>query len=265
MHEGSEHSKDVVRERFARAAEGYASDVILAEGEELAAMVAAAALGGGERVLDVATGAGHTALAFAPHVAEVVATDLTPEMLAAARRLSERRGLVNVRFEVADAEALPSPDASFDVVTARFAPHHFPHPDRFCAQARRVLRRGGRLVLFDNMAPEDDELDEFINRVERRRDPGHHRAHRISEWTAMLTNAGFQVSASPPLTRKVYEYDGWTARQHLPEDEKQALARWLLQAPPRCADYFAITADGDRMVSLEATFGLVTATAPAGT
>lgn len=259
MDDATEHSKRLVTDRFARATDGYVRHTILAEGGELAAMVELARLTGAERVLDVATGGGHTALAFAPHVVEVVATDLTPEMLRAASGLAAERGIRNVRFEIADAEALPYRDASFDVVTVRFAPHHFPDPAGFCAEVARVTRPGGRFVMFDNMAPEDAELDEFMNEFERRRDPGHRRAHRPSEWRAMLTAAGMTVEPSPPPARKTYEYDEWTARMHVPPGEKAALTRWLLAAPPHCADFYRIVADGDRVISLEATFGLIAA------
>lgn len=259
MDEATQHSKRLVTDRFARATQGYLRDRILAQGDELAAMIELARLTGAERVLDVATGGGHTALAFAPHVAEVVATDLVPEMLAAARGLAVERGATNVRFEIADAEALPYEDAAFDVVTVRFAPHHFPDPARFCAEAARVLRSGGRLVMFDNMAPEDPELDEFMNQFERRRDPGHRRAYRMSEWQAMLAAASMRVEAAPPLRRKRYDYDEWTARMHVPAGEKAALGAWLRAAPPRCAEYFQIVADGDRLIALEATFGLLAA------
>ena len=70
-------------------------------------------------MLDVATGAGHTALAFAPHVAKVTATDITEEMLAETRKLAESRGLANVKTLTANAEDLPFPDASFDLVVCR--------------------------------------------------------------------------------------------------------------------------------------------------
>ena len=61
------------------------------------------------RVLDVATGAGHTALAFAPHVAKVTATDITEEMLREARKLAASRGLTNVRTLHAKQGTFPSP------------------------------------------------------------------------------------------------------------------------------------------------------------
>jgi ubiquinone/menaquinone biosynthesis C-methylase UbiE len=248
-----------VQAGFARAADHYVASAILAEGAELARMLELAQLRGGERVLDVATGGGHTALAFAAHVGEVVASDLTPAMLAAARRHVAQRGAGNVRFEVADAEALPFQDGEFDLVTARFAPHHFPQPAAFLSESARVLRPGGRLIMFDNMAPEDPELDAFVNRLEAWRDPGHVRSHRCSEWQTMMTAAGFTVEAADPLVRKLYPYEDWTARQSMPSEDRDALERWLLEAPPRCAEFFRLTVEHGRVVSLEATFGLIAA------
>src|ERR687888_1275240 len=95
----SEEQKELARARFGRSAGSYVTSTILAEGGELPRMLDLARLTGAERVLDVATGGGHTALAFAPHVREVVATDLTPEMLEAAERFVRGQGAENVRFE----------------------------------------------------------------------------------------------------------------------------------------------------------------------
>ncbi|PZR94305.1 MAG: SAM-dependent methyltransferase [Candidatus Nephthysia bennettiae] len=242
---------------FARSADRYVESATLAEGAELERMLELARMTGSERVLDVATGGGHTALAFAPHAREVVATDLTPAMLAAAARHLARKGASNVRFQVADAEELPFQDAQFDVVTARFAPHHFPQPRAFVAESARVLRPGGRLIIFDNVAPEDEELDAFVNRLEAWRDPSHVRSHRSSEWQSMLTAAGLDIDAADPLVRKLYPYPDWTARQSMPPEERDALEGWLLKAPPRCAEYFCVVVEQGRVTSLEATFGLV--------
>lgn len=253
----AEEVKRRAQARFGAAAERYVTDRIHVEGDELDRLLELARLTGGERILDVATGGGHTALAFAPHVREVVALDLTPPMLDAAARYVTARGVHNVVFRLGDAEALPFAAGEFDVVAARYAPHHFPRPERFVAEAARVLSHGGRLVMFDNMVPEDDELDAFMNRFEVWRDPSHVRAHRSSEWAALMAAAGFTVEVADPLVRKRYDFSEWTAKQSMPAGERDALERWLLAAPAHCREFFSVTQTDGGLAWLEATFGAI--------
>ena len=242
--------KNLAQEQFGAAAQGYVTSAIHARGGDLQRLIELAQVHGDERMLDVATGGGHTALAFAPYVREVVASDLTPRMLEAAEAFIRGQGVVNVRFERADAEDLPFESASFDIVTARIAPHHFPNPQRFVQEVARVLRPGGLFLLDDNMAPEDSELDVFMNRFENWRDPSHVRAHRASEWAGWLAAAGLRVEQIDPLTSKRYDFPDWAARMNMPGAERDALEAWLLAAPPRCAEFFKIVAEDGRVRSL---------------
>jgi ubiquinone/menaquinone biosynthesis C-methylase UbiE len=126
-----------------------ARDVIAALGPLL---VEAAGIRAGQRVLDVAAGTGNVAIPAALAGADVVASDLTPELLDLGRREAERRG-VTLRWEVGDAEALQYETGSFDVVTScvgvMFAPHHQPAADELV----RVARPGGTIALA-NWTPE---------------------------------------------------------------------------------------------------------------
>ena len=248
-----------ISSRFGAAAGNYVSSAVHAEGDDLPRLVELARLRGDERVLDVATGGGHTALAFAPHVWEVVASDLTPDMLAAAEEFIRGRGIENVRFELADAEALPFADGSFDVVVCRIAAHHFPDPEIFVREAARVLKPGGRFLLNDNVAPEDPELDEFMNRFEKRRDPGHVRAHRVSEWQAFMEGAGLHVEHVEPPGRKPYPFEEWTSRIGMPEHERGELEAWFLAAPQRFSDFFEVVVEDGRLVSLRGVYAVLVA------
>jgi hypothetical protein len=78
----------------------------------------------------------------------------------------------------------------------------------------------------------------------------------------MLRAAGFVAVAADPLVRKLYVFEDWTARQSMPPEERDGLERWLLAAPPRLAEFFRITAEDGRVVSLEATFGVIAALTP---
>jgi len=107
-------------------------------------LVAAAGIGAGQRVLDVAAGSGNAAIPAARTGAEVVASDLTPELVAAGERVAADEGLA-LTWQVADAEALPFADADFDAVVScigvMFAPHHQAAADELV----RVCRPGGTI------------------------------------------------------------------------------------------------------------------------
>ncbi len=141
-------------------------------------------------VLDVATGAGHVALALAPLVSSVVATDLATGMVDKARERGTEAGVPNLECGIADAERLPLDDEPFDLVTCRIAPHHFVDINAAIGEAARVLRPGGRYVVVDSMSPDDPELDAFLDMVERRRDPTHVRSYRRDEWMRIIERAG---------------------------------------------------------------------------
>jgi ubiquinone/menaquinone biosynthesis C-methylase UbiE len=251
-----------VQDTFSAAAENYVRSRTHSEGPDLRRMVELAQPTGEELVLDVATGGGHTALAFAPHVREVVATDFTPEMLTAAERFIRGRGIINVRFQAADAESLPFPDGTFDIVTTRVAPHHFPNPERYVAEVARVLRSGGVFVLDDNIAPEDDELDAFLNRLEKWRDPSHVRSHRVSQWRAWIEQAGLTVEHVEPMEWKQYAFQEWTSRTLMPEEERDRLEAWLLEAPHRAAEFFRIEIEDGRVISAWTMFAIIVSRRP---
>lgn len=100
----------------------------------------------GQKVLDVAAGNGNASLAAARRWCDVVATDYVPSLLARAGERAEAERLA-IEFREADAEALPFPDASFDVVLSTFGVMFTPDQDRAAAEMVRVCRRGGKIGL----------------------------------------------------------------------------------------------------------------------
>ncbi len=251
--------KNLVQAQFGAVAERYITSVTHAHGGDLARMIELAQPHSDERLLDIATGGGHTALAFAPLVREVVATDLTPRMLEVAEAFIREQGAANVTFQVADAEALPFPAEDFEIVTTRIAPHHFSNPRQYVREVARVLRPGGVFVLDDNMAPDDQELDAFLNRFEQWRDPSHVRSHTIAEWSAWIQAAGLQIEHVEPLQSKLYKFANWAEQMRMPAAERAALEAWLIAAPPRCAEFFQIVVENGHVQSLTSRYSLIVA------
>jgi ubiquinone/menaquinone biosynthesis C-methylase UbiE len=204
-------TSSLVQQKFGEAAADYAASPVHAAGPSLARLVALIETKPTWRVLDIATGAGHTALAFAPNVAKVTASDITPEMLSQTRRLAKERKLGNVVATRASADDLPFPDTSYNLVTCRLAAHHFGDPAGFVREAARVLIPGGTFALVDNISPEDEALALRYNAFEKLRDPSHGRCLDLDEWRGIIRDAGLTSMKSEIMDQDI-AFDPWVAR-----------------------------------------------------
>ncbi|HZD57135.1 MAG TPA: class I SAM-dependent methyltransferase [Anaerolineales bacterium] len=225
-----EDSKSLSRKRYTKYGQGYVKSETHAKGEDLEGLLAMAQPQPDWMVLDVATGAGHTALKLAPLVAKVIATDLTPKMLAVARDFIAAQGVENVEFRQADAEELPFEDETFELVTCRIAAHHFPNPGRFVQQSARVLKPDGLLLLQDQVVPEDPETGQYINAFETLRDPSHNRALSENEWVEILQRHGLTVEDTR-LVVKRHAFLEWAEMQGCTPAVIEQLSEMLREAP----------------------------------
>ena len=221
-------TKTLVQEQFGKTAASYLTSAPHAKGASLDRLVALAAPHKDWRALDVATGGGHVAYSFAPHVARVWATDITQEMLDLVRAEAQKRGLGNIRIAYAKAEALPFEDESFDLVTCRIAPHLFDSIPDFLAEVQRVLKPGGTFALVDNVVTAGS-VGDYVNAFERFRDPSHLRAWTMEEWRAALQNAALSVTHEEQIYKKM-EFKSWAAR-HDANMQRFLVAMLALAAP----------------------------------
>jgi SAM-dependent methyltransferase len=205
------------------------------------ALVEAAQIQRGSAVLDVATGPGEPALMIAEFVGpegKVLGIDAVAEMVEAARREAQRRGLQNASFAVADAQVLPAEASSFDAVVSRFGVMFFPSPVRAVREMLRVLRPGGRMALavwyFAERNPFHYILSRAVGRYVESPPPAADApdAFRFAEpgkLRAVLSEAG-AAGASEDLLRfsiraTVSLDEFWTLRSEMSESLRSKLAK----------------------------------------
>ena len=232
--------QDDIRRQFGAAAADYVTAASFAAGDDLEILASWAEGGEDSRLLDVATGGGHTALRLSKLYGQVVASDLTEPMLDAARSFIRGQDASNIEFVVADAENLPFEDGSFDAVSCRIAPHHFPSPGRFVQEVARVLRDGGTFLLEDTVAPSDYRLASILTELESLRDPTHVRSLTQPEWTELLRGAGFDIEHEA-IDRKRHDLEPWMDRSRTPQSLREQIRTLLGSADSATVAEFKLT------------------------
>jgi ubiquinone/menaquinone biosynthesis C-methylase UbiE len=219
---------EIVRQSFTTQATAFASNPWISNEERIARLVSAARLTGTERVLDIATGPGYIAEAFAKDSREVVGMDLTEAMLSIARTRTEERGVKNVSFRTGDAQNLPFDEGQFDVVVCRLALHHVQEPAKVVSGMSRVCRRDGMVLVEDIYASEHSARAAYQDRWEILRDPSHVRALPLSELLHIFRDAGLEIETVNTADDLCPEVERWMATTKVPA-ERAAEMRLLLE------------------------------------
>lgn len=213
-------------EQFGRAAATYplAPDPIVAE--QLRGLVAMADPRPVDHLLDVGTGAGAVALAFAAHVARVTAVDVAPAMLERAELARVERGVGNVDVRWADAAALPYPAETFDLVTSRDLLCYFSELGPLFEGWRRVLRPTGKLLLDEVVGSEDPVKRATHQALETQRDPAIARLYAESEIAGALAQAGFRLERGE-IYHVAQDEQSWLTTAALTDEERGHLLEML--------------------------------------
>jgi ubiquinone/menaquinone biosynthesis C-methylase UbiE len=197
-----------VRDEFARQAETFSASAAITDAALTQRFVTALGAAAQGSVLDVACGPGILSAAIAKTAREVVAFDLTPQMLKKAAQRCAEAGLDNVTFREGNATELPFADAAFDAVVTRLSVHHFDRPARVMSEISRVLRPGGHFVLADVISSEVPAESELQNAIEILRDPSHVRMLPGSELTSLVKDEGFAIESLTSWD-KPREFEEW--------------------------------------------------------
>jgi len=233
----------IVQGQFGPQAQVYLESAVHAQGEDLERMVRAIGPRPGARVLDLGCGGGHVGFRLSALVGEVVAFDLSDAMLEVVAAEATRRGLNNLTTRQGFVEALPFPDASFDVVASRYSAHHWRDFEAGLAEARRVLKPDGLAVWVDVISPDSSLLDSWLQTLELLRDPSHVRNYSVDQWSQAAKAAGF-LPGDTSLFRVHLEFAAWVQRMKTPEAHVLAIRSMQTRASADVARHFGIESDG---------------------
>lgn len=240
-----QHAASIVA-GFTAQAESFNTSAVAADGDMLDRITAWAQPGRDECWLEAACGPGLIARRLAPEVAAVTGFDLTPAMIAVAKREAATAGLDNATFTIGDATALPVADGFFDCAVSRFSLHHIPVPERLITEMARVVKPGGKLVLVDPLADEEPQAAAWSQEVERLRDPSHWASLSLSQLHAMIAGSAWRLEREEVMALEL-DFDDWLARgQAAPA--QQELAERLVSEPPAGATCFQVRTLGGRRI-----------------
>ena len=234
---------EVVQRQFGEQASAYLSSAVHAQGSEFALLQAELAGHADARLLDLGCGAGHVSFHVAPLVAEVVAYDLSQQMLDVVGAAAIERGLNNIVTERGAAERLPFADASFDFVFSRYSAHHWSDLGLALREVRRVLKPGGVAAFVDVMSPGSPLLDTYLQSVEVLRDTSHVRDYSAGEWLQQVSEAGL-CTRSHTRQRLRLEYTSWVERMRTPEPMRAAIRQLQQAMGDEVRQHYQIEADG---------------------
>jgi ubiquinone/menaquinone biosynthesis C-methylase UbiE len=226
MEAGMDHLERTRRE-FTRQAAGFSASAATTDQAQVARLVEAIGSAGRGRVLDVACGPGIVTSELASVAREVVAFDLTPEMLAKAEERCRKAGRANVVFRVGSATSLPFADQSFDAVVTRLSLHHLPEPSKALAEMLRVLKPEGTLTVADVVCAEDPEKAALQNAIEMLRDPSHVRMLPASELVDLMSRGDRSIERQDSWER-AREFEEWVGI--VADPERTAPLRTVVQA-----------------------------------
>jgi ubiquinone/menaquinone biosynthesis C-methylase UbiE len=225
----SKKHKEAVQKQFAKTVEAFSKTLTRDTAEIMAEKVEFAKPKPGELTLDVACGPGELVLGLAARVGFARGIDLTQAMLLQAREFQRQRNISNAAFDRGEAEQLPYPDHSFDLVSCQCSMHHMPKPEFALREMVRVMKPEGRMMVIDCLSPESDPKFELHNKIESLRDPSHTCSLRLTAFLSMFDAQGLEILRQS-LKRRERSFNTWMLRAGVDSKHKRYLeARKLLE------------------------------------
>ncbi len=210
-------NKEEIQKAFTQQAAGFGSSKMnFTKQDYLDYMVTKMAPTKTDCVLELAAGTCICGRAVAPYAKHVTCLDMTPAMLSVGKNAAEKEHLDNMSFVLGDVAELPFLDESFDIVFSRLAFHHFPDIHQPFAEMKRVLKPGGKLVIVDMEAAEE-ELRQTEDEIEILRDPSHVRNRSKAELLSLYEKNGMKVDFCE-ITKIPVVLQNWMEHTKTPQD-----------------------------------------------
>lgn len=184
-------------------------------------VVAFSKVKGTDIVTEVGVGTGNFLALFAGHAARLIGIDVTEAMLRRARE-----SFTNMELVQGDGAALPLRSDSVDLVTSAQTLHHIREPIPVLAEMRRIMAGDGRMLLVDQVAPENVEQAMMMNALDVLRDPSHAQCRPPSAFRIMVVAVGLEV-----VDQEIHEsrerFSVWMSPDEFPNDRVSAVHRFI--------------------------------------
>ncbi|MBW2398682.1 MAG: methyltransferase domain-containing protein [Deltaproteobacteria bacterium] len=220
---------------FTGQSQGFSRDgETYADAEGLAWMLKDLPVSPDAEALDVATGTGEFARALAPHVASVVGLDATDAMMEQGKKFVEGAGIENIVFRKGIVQELPFEDETFDIVSSRYAFHHFADPKPVISEMARVCKTGGHVIIVDIVVPDASTAAEY-QYYEWLCDPSHTRCLEAEEFQSYFRLFGLQVvsARTRPLAEELIEWMDFSLTEKKGREEILRAVRGELDGGPK--------------------------------
>lgn len=236
------------QQQFAKQSQRYGQGHVLENVNDVRDALAQIPLLPPARVLDVATGAGHTAFYLASLGHDVMAADLAAPMLERVREGASQRGL-SIETRQQAAENFPDADAKFDLVTCRVAAHHFSSPADFVRETARVLKPGGYFLLIDGSVADDEpEAEEWLHALEKWRDPSHHRLGTPRFWSHLCEENSLRVQSAELTPFKQPDVEWYFETAATTPENRARILHWIATAPDSARRLFRLAEEDGKII-----------------
>lgn len=229
-------------QQYQGKAQQYLNSQVHATGEEFSKILKEVKTT--DHVLDLGCGGGHVSYTVASYVKNVIAYDLSSDMLEVVECSAKEKQLNNIKTQQGVAEHLPFEASSFDVVISRYSAHHWQDIHQALQEIRRVLKPQGIFILIDTMSSNTPILNTFLQTVEFIRDPSHVKNYSLAEWSDIAEQAHLEIQ-NFQMQDLHLNFATWIERMSPPQSSVETLQYLQKNACDQVKNYFKIKEKGD--------------------